>query len=259
MAELVAISVEEFKSYSWKKAVDLNFARGNTLCLLGAQEIIKASVSLPVAFFAVNGSFVPVALQGTGESENLFINDKGRWLGEYLPEYYRCYPFFLVKSAEDKYTLCFDKASGCLIEAEGGEPFFGEDGEMAERVSAIFAELQKTEMDRLLAEKICEQLTSHDLITPWPLAVEGEKGQARIEGIYRIDEEKLNQLDGSALMELRDSGALIAAYAQMFSMQKINVLGRLAHRKDILEKTTQKKSDEYSMGSESATLSFDNL
>lgn len=261
MAELVAISVEEFKTYSWKKAVDLQFANKNMVCILGAQEIIKASVSLPIAFLAVNDNLVPVVLQGMAESENLLINDQGKWISEYLPDFYRNYPFFLLKGGNDKYAFCFDKDSGCLIETEGagGEPFFDEAGEMAPKVKTIFEELQKAEMDKLLAEKICAELKAHDLISPWPLVVENEQGQARIDGIFRVDEEKLNQLDGATLKELRDSGALIAAYAQMLSMQKIKTLGRLAHRKETIEKSAQKKRGAYSIGPESGTLSFDNL
>ena len=48
-----------------------------------------------------------------------------------------------------------------------------------------------------------------------------------IAGLYRVDEAVLNTLTGDALVELRDIGALQAAYCQLLSMQHLPRLGEL--------------------------------
>lgn len=259
MADLVPINFEEFKSYSWRKADSLKFASGNTVCILGAQELIKASVCLPIAFVSVDERFLPVALQGVAESQNLFINDKGKWVGRYLPEFYRHYPFVLVKNSEGSYSLCFDKSSECILPAGEGEPFFDETGELDAKVKEHVEALQKVERDRVYAVEICNTLSEHNLLEPWKLEVDNESGKTRLEGIFRVSEEKLNQLDGSILAGLRDSGVLIAAYAQMLSMQNVHLLGTLAFQREKLSKSSKPSTAEYIRDSGSGTLSFENI
>ena len=51
-----------------------------------------------------------------------------------------------------------------------------------------------------------------------------------LQGLFRVDEEKLNQLDGAALQELQQSGAMGVAYCQLLSMQHLLTLARLAEQ-----------------------------
>ncbi|MFW6380351.1 MAG: SapC family protein, partial [Halorhodospira sp.] len=62
----------------------------------------------------------------------------------------------------------------------------------------------------------------------WPLELHlGEQPQ-RLGGLYRVDEARLNALEGAALERLRDAGALPIAYAQLLSTGQRRRLEALA-------------------------------
>jgi hypothetical protein len=48
-----------------------------------------------------------------------------------------------------------------------------------------------------------------------------------LEGLYRVNEKKVNELPAEALLALRNGNALLMAYVQMLSMQHIHQLGRM--------------------------------
>ena len=52
--------------------------------------------------------------------------------------------------------------------------------------------------------------------------------EAYVEGAWRVDEGRLRALDDAAFLALRQDGALGIAYAQMLSMNRVEVLARLA-------------------------------
>ncbi len=68
----------------------------------------------------------------------------------------------------------------------------------------------------------------HQLIQPWPIKLQTTAGEQAVEGLFRIDEAALNQLPAEALIELRNTGALLCAYCQLLSMQHLQTLGQLA-------------------------------
>ena len=49
-----------------------------------------------------------------------------------------------------------------------------------------------------------------------------------MQGLYRIDEARLNALSAPALKEIQAAGALAMAYSQLLSMQHLPTLGQLA-------------------------------
>lgn len=71
-------------------------------------------------------------------------------------------------------------------------------------------------------------LQRHGLIKPWALKVQSDEGEKLLGGLYQTDEEALNRVPAEALVELRNSGALVLAYCQLISMQHVQVLGQLA-------------------------------
>ena len=65
------------------------------------------------------------------------------------------------------------------------------------------------------------------LIRLWVITVKKESGEQQIAGLFQVDEAALNQLPGEALLELRETGALLMAHCHLLSMQHLPVLGQL--------------------------------
>lgn len=229
MSQLAAVSRERHANQRWRRHASYAFAERLALQPLVMAEMAKAAMSLPLCFAHQDGAYTPAAVLGLQPDRNLFVARDGRWLGGYIPAALRGYPFRLLPHEDGQLLLCFDESSGLLSEGEEGEPFFDEAGEPAEPLRQVLNFLQQVERNRALTTTACALLDELKLIQPWSITLQGKAGKARrIEGLARIDEAALNQLDGEALQRLRDAGGLMMAYCQLLSMQHFALLGKLA-------------------------------
>lgn len=227
MPKLQVISREHHAHQRWQRYTHYRFTANDALAILTTQELPKAMLHLPIAFLASAGAFVPVAVLGMKPGKNLFVAADGRWVGAYIPAVYRGYPFVLAPTQEGKQVLCIDEDSG-LLSATDGERFFTDDGQPSQPVSEVLNFLNQVAASRQTTERICALLQQHSLIQPWPIKVQGPDGEQALEGLFRIDEQALNQLPAEAFMALRDAGALVTIYSQLLSMQHLQTLGQLA-------------------------------
>jgi len=204
------------------------FAGQTALAPLVAAEIPKAAMSMPVAFIRQDGQDVPVALMGLEPDNNVLVARDGRWLGQYVPSVLRGYPFSLAKTESDTLVLCIDEDSGLVVDGHEGEPFFTAAGEPAEGLGRVLDFLQQIEANRALTSQACAALARHALVRPWPISLQGDRGERRVEGLFQIDEGALNLASDEVFLELRHAAALPIAYCQMLSMQHLGRLSELA-------------------------------
>jgi len=227
MPNLHPITPSRHANRRWRGYTSYAFAATDSITPLVAQELPKALMALPTGFIAHNNSYLPVAVLGLQPGKNLFVALDGRWLADYLPAVYRGVPFALASTEDGKQILCVDEDSGLVSDTEG-VPFFGEDGQPSQAVKDTLNFLTQVAQNRLATQAICALLQKHCLFQPWPIKVHADAGEQNIEGLFRIDEAALNQLTADALMELRNSGALLLAFCQLLSMQHLPKLGQLA-------------------------------
>jgi len=227
MPNIQVISRERHASKRFTPYTSYAFTATDAVCALVVQELPKAMLVLPIAFFAVEGAFAPVAVLGFKPGKNLFVAKNGKWVTSYVPAAYRSYPFVMANTQDDKQVLCFDEDSGLISDTEG-QPFFAEDGQPSKAVADVLAFLNQTATNRQATQRICALLQKHKLIQPWPIKIQGDAGEQTVAGLFRIDEAALNQLPAEAFMELRDAGALLCAYCQLLSTQHLQTLGQLA-------------------------------
>lgn len=286
MPNLQAITLESHQHKRFTAVADYKFTAQETVAALVVQELPRALLSLPIVFMPSSGNFVLRALQGFEPGKNLMIAADGRWLGSYVPSVYRGYPFVLAELAGNssgKKILCFDEESGLLdtkTDSEGSnegkgranaaaksEAFFTENGELSPTVAQTLNFLDQVDKNRLITQNICTVLQKHELLEPWPISVQIESGTSNVQGLYRINEPALGKLGSEALAELRDTGALLAAYCQLLSMQQLPVLAQIAQahakaagmlkaQKPKLPPGTELNLDFMSKGD---AISFDNL
>jgi hypothetical protein len=230
MSKITVISYQEHGNKRWYKPENFGFAAKDRLLVLGLSEIPKAMLSLPLAFAKNEADFVPVVMQGFITGKNLLVNTDGKWLADYIPLLYRALPFKLAKNANGQFILCVDEDSGLISETAAGYPFFADEKALSAEVNMIAAQLMQFETDRERSAQLCKLLDANGLFEPWPLQVQQDKEILNVDGMYRINEQKLNELAGEPLLEIRRLGGLVICYAQLFSMQHVQQLGGVAQR-----------------------------
>lgn len=264
MPKLVPVSLDKFSTRRWVRYLDYSFAAWDVFAFITAHEAIKALLGMPLAFILRNGNYRLITLQGLESQINLFVNPNKKWRGLYIPHCYLCYPFYLIENERNESVLCVDEDSG-LIKDDGlraNEAFFGEDGKPAASVSEVLGFLSNHNAEMESTIKSCALLQELRLIKPWLLKVKSAKGDIQLEGVFCIDEERLNSLSASSLKELHKSNALALAYAQLFSMQNIKLLVQaLDSDFSQMSKNTKPMAPEINFGTMNTDglLNFDNL
>ena len=226
MANITLITQSEFATKRWKRPSGYGFAAKDAAATLVMQEIPKAAVVQPIGFMLNGEIAAPVSIQGIQPGHNLLVSPEGQWHTGYIPAVYRMYPFSLAQGENDQHHLCFDMDSGLIDEAEG-ELFFDEKGDPSEAVKQVLNFLIQVHKNRQMTKKLCETLQQFELIEPWPITLKDKNGEKKINGLHRINETRLNQLDVDSFQTVRQAGALPLIYCQLLSIQQLPNLLKL--------------------------------
>jgi hypothetical protein len=228
MTQLVAVAPETFRKKYWKRFESYEFAAKDSVAPLAAAEIARAAQAMPVAFLKQDDRFILAGLLSLTPGNNLYVGPRGRWLGEYAPSCFRGYPFRLAKAeGRDDLILCIDQDSE-LVSDEDGERFFDDQDQLAEPLQKVLDFLSRVQQNWIATQKAVDALAEAGLICDWPLKIKTSEGEQPVNGLFMIDEAKLNSLEDDLFLTLRTCGALPIAYAQMLSMGNIQLLSRLA-------------------------------
>lgn len=224
MTTMAAVSKERHEHKFWQRYTSYAFASKEHLVPIVAAELSTAIHAMPLAFARHQDMFFLVGIMSLKPGQNLFVNHAGKYMGAYVPSYFRSYPFKLGKTADtDKHILCVDEDSGLISETEG-EPFFDPAGEPANPIRDIMKFLTKVEQNRAVTAASVSALAGADLMTPW--ALQATESGEQVAGLYRIDEKRMSVLEDDAFLTLRAS--LPIAYAQLYSMGNMAFLHKLA-------------------------------
>ena len=230
MPDIIPITKVAFADKRWRRSDNCSFAANDAVCPLTQQELFKAVLSLPIGFIVKEDVAFPVAILGLKPGQNLLVDAQGKWLGRYIPAAYRGYPFTLGQTKDGQQLLCFDAESGLMDTGEGGEAFYTEEGEPTDDIKGILDFMSNVAENRKLTQHICTALQEKNLIQPWPIKINIDGNETVVEGIYRIDETALNDLDKDDFEDIRKVGALPLIYSQLLSMQHLQSLVTLASK-----------------------------
>jgi hypothetical protein len=230
MSEYVAISSKRHADMRWHRQTNFTFASEEPVAALVLAEIAQAMMAMPIAFMLDEQNCVPVAVLGLKPGENNFVSSSGQWLGDYVPLAYRVYPFRLGRDEQGTNTLCIDEAAARVGHSVTGERFFDESGAPEKALQEIADQLVQIERDRVKTVRACEVLRSLDMFEPWPLTIKDGGEPRNVSGLYRASETMLYKLSPDSLVALRDSGGLVLALGQLFSMLQVQQFAKLLGR-----------------------------
>lgn len=191
---------------------------------VNAVEFARAATDFPIAFTRDerSGEFLPVAVLGLRKDENLFVDAKGNWRKLcYVPAYFRRHPFCIAElpaadGADPQRLVCVQEDQ--LGESES--PMFGADGEPTEAWETAQKLLEAVEGARQQTRALCQRLEALELLVPFDALATARGGQQmRLQGMLRVDEEKLGKLSGKELTQMMSKGELRCLYAHLISLE----------------------------------------
>lgn len=196
---------------------------------LAAAEFIQAARHYPIVFAQdrANGEFLPLAVTGLEQDLNLFVNPDGDWLSDvYIPAFVRCWPFFGVRvtggrARPGELLICVDEAG---LQATG-EPVFDDKGKPTTLLRSAQTLIQELEDARSATLQLGESLKALDLLMSFEAHALPKQGREwRLRGMYRVDEARLDALDGETVKRLMKSGELSRIYAHLMSLDNFKFL-----------------------------------
>lgn len=190
---------------------------------LNAPEFAKAAADYPIAFVRDedSGEFAPVAVLGLRSRQNLFVNALGQWRRHsYVPATVRRYPFCIAEIAQPEgppqRLVCVEEEKL----ARGGTPLFAADGSPSEAWQQTQRLLEAIEGARLQTRLLCRRIEALGLLTPFDALALPRQGQRmRLQGLFRVDEERLQAVPGRELRTLMRKNELRAIYAHLLSLE----------------------------------------
>jgi hypothetical protein len=191
-------------------------------------EMIHAATEYPIVFIknTDTGEFQSVAMLGLKPGQNLSVKD-GKWLGLYVPAVVRDYPLGLVLNPEvkDKVWIGIREQSNAVSKTEG-QALFEENKEtpfLEARKQALISHYEQDQMTRGILGSLAEQ----GLLIGQTLTVDIAGEKRNINGLYVIDEQKLNALSDDAFLDLKKRGLLGPIFSHLGSLNQINRLARM--------------------------------
>lgn len=217
-----------------KPGLGHGWTAGLNAVAVSVSEFARAALDYPLAFVRDpgTGALFPVAVLGL-QQQNLFVDGDGQWrAGAYLPAFVRRYPFCIADVAArdgqpEKRLVCLQEDQ---LSPKSERPLFDAKGEPTEAWKPILSLLEAIEADRPQTRLLGERLEALQLLVPFDALALPRGGQhLRLQGLFRVDEEKLRKLPGKEVRELLAKGFLRAAYAHLLSLENFARLLDLAH------------------------------
>jgi hypothetical protein len=194
-------------------------------------EFRNVQAYYPIVFHKnANGAFQPVALFGVRRDENLFL-DGERWDASYLPLAVERAPFLIGASANGL-DVHIDLDHPRVRRDAAGEALFREHGGTTPYLDRMSSVLRALHDGLQTVPAFIAALIEHGLLESFALDVElGGGEQHRMAGFYAIHEEKLRDLEATAIAALHRAGQLEAIYMALAS---------LAHLRDLIERINRR-------------------
>jgi len=227
------------------------FAAANEILPLTYSEFFVASSDYPIVFIQPNGSadFMPVVLVGLERGMSLFAQHDGkvwRWdTNHYLPAYVRRHPFCMSTvngeaGLNDELLVCVDKDYVSDKAAAQHEQLFNGEAP-SERWGVIEEFLQGYQTDIAATAEFTKALDALGLLQPISASLMpvGAEAPMTVDGMFGVDEDKLNALEDGVLAELHRKGYLPRIYAHHKSLQNFTRLMRRLEEQKFSAKAKQ--------------------
>ncbi|MES3004375.1 MAG: SapC family protein [Pseudomonadota bacterium] len=218
-------------------ATGYGFARKANSLYLAAVEFPQACKEYPIVFTrTANRAVAPVAMLGLRGGENLFVDEKDRWLGVYVPAFLRRYPFVLAELAGGAMGVCIDEAFAGLSDTEG-EPLFDAQGGNTPFLANALEFLGRYQVEHGRTEAFCRRLEEAGLLREMDAKADLVDGRSfTVGGLLVVDETRLMALPDATALSLFRAGELHLISLHLTSLSNMrSLVDRMAQRQSPLQ------------------------
>jgi len=187
-------------------------------------EFFKAVHYYPIVFGleTETGEYLPLAVTGLAAGQNLFTDNEGQWIEDvYLPAYIRRYPFCTAEvhnsDTNTKQTIICVDENGLSNDAPA---LFDDEGNPTEEWQKTETFINDMEEATKQTRRLTRALKQLDLLEPFEAHAHPKVGQPlRLQGLYRVNEDRLNKLSGSLIKDFMSRGELSRIYTHLMSLE----------------------------------------
>jgi hypothetical protein len=224
--KVVPVNREAHRKLSVARTTSFDFARDvNTLPIVDV-EFARVALETPVVFARTESGIVSLALLGTEQGRNAFVDDNGAWTASYVPAFLRRYPFvFATDPGADRMTLCVDEEFSGLNQDDRGERLFDSEGERTTYLSTVLSFMEEYQATFTRTQAFCQRLDDHNLLEEARVDYRLSDGRSgAVTGFLRVSPEKLRALPDEAVVTLFRSGDLDLIQLHLLSMNNAEAL-----------------------------------
>lgn len=214
---LVALDRQRHAQLRLGPAADLACAADCSVLPLLAVEFAHAAREYPVVFVRGAGQeLMPVAVTGTPEWRNVFVDSEGRWDARYVPAYARRYPFVFARTEKDELAVCIDEACP-RFSADAGTPLF-QNGEPSALLQEVLAHLGEYERQAQFTSAFMKRLEASGVLVEANARAELAGRSLAVRGFWVVDEARFRALPAATVQEWFASGELGLVQAHLISL-----------------------------------------
>jgi hypothetical protein len=200
------------------------------------QDFFALQAEFPVVFVKnqQTGEFIPVAVMGLREGQNLYCQTK-EWKAHVIPMSFGNAPLVIARADPEgeQYIVLVEEDSPMLSETEG-EALFTASGEKTEFLERKVDIMLNIAQQSVQTQAVCKQLADMNLLMTQVVQLRHrpDSKMYNIDGIYTVNEDALNKLSEADFLLLRSNGILPLIYAHLSSLQQLRRISMLQYEAD---------------------------
>ena len=220
------VTREQHGKYSLK-AGNFEFARETNSVPVVTQEFGLLAMTYAIVFGQAADGFIPAAILGVRDKENLYVAADGSWSASYIPAFVRRYPFVFGTNQDtpDTMTLMVDDSFPGFNKSGKGEMLFDADGEQTAYLKNMLAFLSEYQGQTQVTIGFTKTLSDLGLLEGAEAHLPAPSDpDRRLSGFLVVNREKLRALPADKVAELNASGALELIHLHLFSLLNLSRL-----------------------------------
>lgn len=211
-----------------------------------SRDFFTLSAEFPLVFVTNERTedFMPVAIMGLQDGQNLYCQEEP-YPAHVVPVGFGNAPFAIAAADENReqFVVLVDEDSKLLSETEG-QALFNEEGEKTEYMEARIEGLVQAAHQNEQTAQITQYLKEKGLLNTQQVQLQHRPDGRlyNIDGIYTVDEKKLNELPDEEFLDMRSRGILSLVYAHLHSLQQLRRVSERQYQADLAAKATDPSS-----------------